>query len=863
MAAPRSDELPPDSVENSPSTAPNATGSAVQGKLQASHKKKQQHQKNKANPENATKPEADEELRPIRKGSKDRVQSQWSPEKPPPKDAESNPAASDLSDRSSASEGDGNQVNRLAAATATGRPSALGRGARRRSMSMPAKKQQAPSQEAKPGADAAAETSEALVRSSEMEQNSPTRRKPSVRFGATVLQLITPHNSVSRSLSPEEYRNWWPLVTVGAVIVAATLGVVITFYLLHSRKNVVEHCASVECRLAAEDLASLVDSQVSPCDDFHTHVCGRAGDKTFGGADLTKRALGDLLVLVHRHLLNRSHKEGKKHPGIVQLATTFSSCYAFATSAKPLAEAPLAGAVADESDILAAADVESVLRRVVRLSLRRGISTLFSASVVTYHGSVALYVSRGESLSEKLGEQADGPSLQEFLAGLFDGAFADAKKVRRLHAGNAVMRLLKFDESLRPRSGYAGDMELAGASRLEFMRRYVGGGDWMGFVNSLLPAESQLKESSLVLVSEAEAIKRPVDELRKDIDLGVIYVLLHVAMEIGRFYGIPLRQATKTCIQLAQDVLPPVLSNVFNNLTASAMSAPSRAGAIFFRVGNVFARHPLKQGLSEEDRKSVVSLLININLHVHRTTLGVWPNGSGWQPREVAEFDSANFPKMYGTLKVREALRRLSAPPLVEHVTFRRHLLASDAAYSPLLNEIFLPASLRRVPVLYSGEVPAEFNMGTVGVLLAMQMFRTGEPWERGAQEWYDQNVGAFGRCVKQSKAIASQVNAMPPDRLLQLFARTYSLRVVHRAVSDHYDGYRYASNFDAVWRDAQRTLFRRFCLLSCGGSGRNNTTGESQLDCIVPVSSMAEFYEAFDCVGDEALGARNCASLS
>ncbi|XP_050031883.1 uncharacterized protein [Dermacentor andersoni] len=850
---------------------PNATGSADQGKLHASHKKKQQqHQKKKAKPEDANKPEADEELRPIRKGSKAQVRSPWSPDKPPPKDAERNQVASDPH----SPEEDGNQVNRLAAVTAPRRPSALSHGARKRSMSMPANKQQAPSHvtmaatfnEAKSGADAAAETSEPLIRSSEMGQKSPTRRKSSVRFGATILQPITPQKSASRSLPPEEYRNWWPLVAVGAIVAAASFGVVITFYLLHSRKNVMEHCASVECRLAAEDLASLVDSQVSPCDDFHTHVCGRAADKTFGGDDLTKRALDDLLVLVHRHLLNRSNKKDKKHPGIVQLATTFSSCYAFAALAKPLAEAPLAEAVADESDILAAADVESVLRRVVRLSLRRGISTLFSASLVTYLGSVALYVSRGESLSEKLGEQVDGPSLQEFVAGLFDGAFADAKKVRRLRAADAVMHLLKFDESLRPRSGYAGDMELAGASRLEFMRQYVGGHDWMGFVNSLLPAESQLKESSLVLVSEAEAIKKPVDELRKDIDLGVVYILLHVAMEIGRFYGIPLRQATKTCVELAQDVLPPVLSNVFNNLTASAMSDPSRAGAIFFRVGKVFARHPLKQGLSEEDRKSVVSLLININLHVHRTTLGVWPNGSGWQPREVAEFASANFPKMYGTLKVREALRRLSAPPLVEHVTFRRHLLASDAAYSPLLNEIFLPASLRRMPVLYSGEVPAEFDMATVGVLLAMQMFRAGEPWESGAQDWYDQNVGAFGRCVKQSKAIASQVDAMPPDRLLELFARTYSLRVVHRAVSDYYDGYRYASNFDAVWRDAQRTLFRRFCLLSCGGgggSGRNNTTGESQLDCIVPVSSMAEFYEAFECVADEALGARNCASLS
>ncbi|KAH7974716.1 hypothetical protein HPB49_018411 [Dermacentor silvarum] len=734
MADPRSDELRPESVANSPTAPPNATAGAVQGKKQAGQKKKQHHQKKAKHGDDNKHQDADEGLKPILSPTKVRVRSPVPPDEPP-------------------------------------------------------------------------------------------------KVGATILQPITP-KSLTRSLSAEGYRKWRPLVTVVVIAAAASFGVVFAFYLRQSRKDAIEHCASVECKLAFEDLASLVDSQVSPCDDFHSHVCGRSGDKTFGNADLTERALGELLLLVQRLLLSPGNKDDQKHPGIAQLATTFGHCYAFTTLSKTLADAPLAEAIASETDILATTDVESVLRRVVRLSLTKGISTLYRVSVTTYLGNAALHVSRGESLSEKLGKQTDGASLQEFVARLFDAAVARATKLRQLDAGNAVLRLLKFDESLRPESGYARDEELADASKPEFMTRYVGGRDWMGVLNSLLPAESQLKETSHVLVSEADAIKKSVDELRKDIDLGVIYILLHVATEIGRFYTIPLSQATKTCLQVAQEVLPPVLSNVFNNLTASATSDPSRANAIFFRVRKVFAKHPLKQGMSEEDRKNLVSLLININLHAHRTRLGIWPNGSGWQPTEATESASATFPQIYGTLKAREALRRLNDPPFVEQVTFRRALLASDAAFSRLLNEIFIPVSLRRMPVLYSGEVPTEFDMGTVG-------------------EWYEQNVGAFGRCVKQSKAsaIAAQFDALPPNRLHELFARTYSLRIVHRVVSDHYDGYRYARNFDAVWKEAQRTLFRRFCLLSCGGSGRNRT-GESQLDCLVPVTSMPEFYEAFESHG-------------
>ncbi|KAL1418644.1 hypothetical protein MTO96_025825 [Rhipicephalus appendiculatus] len=178
-------------------------------------------------------------------------------------------------------------------------------------------------------------------------------------------------------------------------------------------------------------------------------------------------------------------------------------------------------------------------------------------------------------------------------------------------------------------------------------------------------------------------------------------------------------------------------------------------------------------------------------------------------------------------------------------MAIERDLLASDATYSPLLQEIFLPPSLRRAPVLYSGDVPVEFNMGTVGVLVGMQLVRASAPSPNGSHEWYDKNVGAFGRCAKKSKtkAIASHVDALPQDRLPELFSRTYSLRIAHRAVSGYYEG---------------------FCLVSCGDSGRaNKSDGSSQLDCLVPVLSMAEFYEAFECAAVEAGGMEGCASLT
>ncbi|KAL1418643.1 hypothetical protein MTO96_025824 [Rhipicephalus appendiculatus] len=92
--------------------------------------------------------------------------------------------------------------------------------------------------------------------------------------------------------------------------------------------------------------------------------------------------------------------------------------------------------------------------------------------------------------------------------------------VRRLDPNATVMSLLEFDNSLYPASRYATDEELAGNAKNDFMNQYIGGRSWLGFVNSLLPTKSHLTESSPVLVSEAEMVKKPVDELRKDINLG-------------------------------------------------------------------------------------------------------------------------------------------------------------------------------------------------------------------------------------------------------------------------------------------------------------------------------------------------------
>ncbi|KAK8778022.1 hypothetical protein V5799_020638 [Amblyomma americanum] len=650
------------------------------------------------------------------------------------------------------------------------------------------------------------------------------------------------------------------IVVCVTTAVAAT-GVLLMWAMWPYANTVMKYCDSAECKLASEELLLLMNINVNPCDNFHQHVCGRVDDRAFGNADIVERAREDMLISLQRRLLGRKKTESQ-YPVLDQLAAAFTSCYAFGTYPHQLVHAGIRDVVANNTSILASKDTASALRHVVRLSLLSGITTLYSISVVTHSGELCLYVSRGKSMREKMGLAADTAWFPEFLGQLVEYTFAGLSNFSVENATTEVSPLLKFDRILLPQRRASEEAEMSGITKTVFMD-YIGGDDWFTFINNLLPSNLKFKNTSNVLATEIDVVKLVVDEFRKNHTLGLSYILTQISIEIGRFYRIPLGRLTNTCLQLAEEILPPVWATVFNNLTTPLMSDPTRADAIFLNVRNVFAKHLLKMGLSEDDDNLIASYIKNVRLHFHNTMMTTSPNASVWFPSEMSE-SSAALPKLHAKLKTREALRRLVDPPSAEEAILGRHQLSNDVTYSRILNIIVLPAALRRPPVLYSSKVPIEFDMGVVGVLLATQVFRASEPPERSFEDWYHHYAGFFSHCLAHSKLLSevADFNNLPRSRALHIFMWTYSLLIAYRAVREHYEEQSEATNFRDVLQSAQQILFRRFCLLTCGGSLRNNTD-EPRLDCIVPVANTPEFFDAFGCASYEAGAGTSCVNLA
>ncbi|KAL1482096.1 hypothetical protein MTO96_034034 [Rhipicephalus appendiculatus] len=105
-------------------------------------------------------------------------------------------------------------------------------------------------------------------------------------------------------------------------------------------------------------------------------------------------------------------------------------------------------------------------------------------------------------------------------------------------------------------------------------------------------------------------------------------------------------------------------------------------------------------------------------------------------------------------------MRRLRHPVTADYAVESSLLLRGRVTYHPLQRAVILPAAMRRLPVTYPESVPVEFEIGTVGTLLATELFRVASlaaynknkaPWT----EWYKKSIRRLADCT-QNAVVAS-----------------------------------------------------------------------------------------------------------
>ncbi|KAH6932176.1 hypothetical protein HPB50_003487 [Hyalomma asiaticum] len=689
---------------------------------------------------------------------------------------------------------------------------------------------------------------------------SPARRGI-VRFGGATLREFVPLTTLTEKLthSPMFYTSLGVLVALGCLALA--------FVLLSSstRQRRRFQCDSEECRNAHDYLHSVLDAAVNPCHDFYGHVCRHWHTDNADGTTLTEKATRVFVGELHSTLLRLAESSRTEAP----LIRFYSACNSFVTTSTLHSNVArqLVQVYRGDADVLQLTDVAVAVRRVIQLSLHRGIYTLFKVNVV-WHGSVALHVSRGMTLTEKLADHAQSAALVEFFREALEeiSAIRDAG-IQKSDVNATVLELLKYDQRV---AQWETNMTIAETVKLSQFGTLLHQTDlrlWLEYVNSVIPRNLGINEASPVMCPDLAFVKAAVESLVSNSRIGLIYIFFHIIAEIGRFYyrskfihDKP-NETDVLCSTASLDVMGSRWLYLYANLTRTLLSTPSRAGRIFSWVRNVSSANLLDSGMDEADERGARTAVEHVTLFAH-TSRSSSPSSNGSARMSNGDNYTAGFAVYYASLKALEAKRRLRDPPSLEELVAEETLLAGAATYTRLLNVVVLPPAMRRPPLMYSTRVPLEFDMGTVGVVMAKALFEAGFPSVRSRETWYKLNVKQFVDCVQRSSSFASVVGAvnLTIRQGVELFAWARAVKIAHNVMKSSYSTKSGGTEVpEDVWIAAMRTFFRRFCLLTCNAVSAGN---EARLRCLVPLLNMAEFANAFRCRGTKALSVRPCLLL-
>lgn len=681
------------------------------------------------------------------------------------------------------------------------------------------------------------------------------RRKSSVHFGSTTLREF------SRLSTLTEANVVSPMVACSLAALVSLLCLLLLAVLWAGPQPLLERCASLDCRQARAFLDTLMDASVDPCKDFFWHSCRRWVTGHFGGGtNFSGQALRDMFVALKWALLDRAGDDGyAADVGVAARPVRFyRACNVFPTLPYSMTLSSLVERFRNDTSVLTMTDTAAVLRRVVQLSLMRRVSTLFGVALVDYRGNASLYLSRAKSLARKLNNVKHGPSFVEFFTEIVEVTLPLAPQIPSKDTKTTVDALLAFDDVVDSNESIAGGPTALSAPNIDTLSQLMGGNDWIETVNALSSPSFQLTKASTVMCDGFESIKSTVEYFRQNFALGLLYIFIHILMEAGQFYYLKRftfdrqDELERTCLGASQDALPLLWSNLFNNLSHSNATEPSRVDAIFSRVRELSAQRPPIDGMDIDDQERAISALRHVQLLEHNTSLSALSNALDDLNMSEAQL-KGDFPSLYISVKTAETLRRLADPPSFVDVVTSSFLLTARVIYSKVLNAVVLPAALRRPPFIYSTRVPIEFDVASVGVLLAQAVFRAGLPSSSGgdaAARWFEGNVDEFISCAEESaqSVLRTTLRSLHPEDALELFSLTRAIKIAHTVMRKDYEPLRFRRGYHEAWTVAQRTFFRRFCLLVCSSDAGSEGIVESRLRCMLPLLNMVEFTGAFEC---------------
>ncbi|KAH6937594.1 hypothetical protein HPB50_001883 [Hyalomma asiaticum] len=643
----------------------------------------------------------------------------------------------------------------------------------------------------------------------------------------------------------------------------------VVLVILLTRRNPraqLEYCTSAACTKALASLNTLLDEAVDPCHDFHAHVCGRWDSVTGGRVSYVDESVQRTAGRISRALLDVDSRQTlARETRLVARFYQLCSSFMVEPSREALRADMLRAFSGFYDDLLTIKRYPDVLVRLIDLSLAQGVHTIFGVKLLRTGTVPNVVVFPGKTLEQKVRPSSINPFdqyLKAFVADLADYA-GSAPGTFNLHD---LMQTEKQVERLLTDVGTDNGRRQVGAPMLTTLNEALSSEGWLAALNSHLPTSQKLVENSSITVDAFASVRNVLRMFGDLYDHGVTYLYLNVLLDGFRFDYIRVlhnksdTDVLLTCLQAnveavwyTRDVVADLIFGshgdggfVAANLFSLTRQSVLASSASFRWMGNAMQRRA-KRTLST----------MSLHLHDWSDRNVTFAAASDVGDAVLTGVTPAEFPAAYMRLRKEQQQMFLANANVKGAVDDGLHFFGNEAHFDAEGNALIVPASLRVQPLLYAKDVPPEFSAGTLGVLMAKEMYRA-VIFDHRSDLWGNRERRAIARFEQCARVLASTMNVSvatpsvhlqePSPHVLWMVAAATAFEAFRLASRS----FRGASDVAHYWKPAQQTFFRRFCLLTCGAQedpGGDALT--SRIYCLLPIANMPQFAEAFGCTAN------------
>lgn len=633
----------------------------------------------------------------------------------------------------------------------------------------------------------------------------------------------------------------------GMIMFVTIFLVLLLFMLLRPKFGaVLEDCSSVECQRAQSYLDQLLDDAAPPCEDFYGHVCNKwTADRYRTGTNLVEYSVRELFNKVHWNLLDHVTRRPTTDHDVLE--RFYELCDDFLKFSRPTLGNTLTP-LRIYADIIGLSNFTAVLQRLIELSLSRGIDVIFGVDLVRFEDDVFLRLSRGKSLAEKLGEPEHSANLSTYLRRLLQeipNAPANGEDFN-------LKTLVDVDRMVLSYTKAASAVAKYDINSLGVLSEFLSAQGWRDSVNAYLPKGREVDDRSNILASDISAIRKVIHFFEDMAGYKLFYLYVNILVEVARFDYQRLccnnssNEITRFCLNASQSVLTGTWANDFAAYSPEPIQEKN-ATLLFELIMSAADQEPL-DWMDGPDKDAAIEILNRVLIYpTYSSTTRSILKGTYYA---TANF-SNDFPSVYMKLK---ALNKKSVleHPLREDEAYKNQLiLEGNVVFSRRLGSIVVPVAMNTAHIAYAGSVPLHFNMGTLGALLARELSRAIFPQGDSTVTWGERTwirLDDFIFCVNEIANIALNLTLeRTQDASRELFLWSRGARLAYGGLKQALQKHIGARNWSAYWKNAQKTFFRRFCLLSCN-SDQTPRPLTPRAQCLLPLANMDEFAGAFDC---------------